>query len=67
MVAVRRTLTGDEGDELADTFLHAFLGFFGNFGIVWKGTFHNSGDWCKVAYVSIGSDIVLSVSGTQWL
>ena len=64
---MRRTFAGDERDELADTFLHAFLGFFCDFGIVWESTLHDTGDWCKVAYVSIGSDIVLSVSGTQWL
>lgn len=47
------TLTGDEADEFAHTFLHALLCLFGDLGVLWEGILHDPGDWRKVAYVSI--------------
>ncbi len=49
----KRTLTGDEGDELRDTFLHTLFGFLGNLCIVRKSHLHDAGDWSKVSDVSI--------------
>jgi hypothetical protein len=51
---LRLTLAGDEGDKLGDTFLHALLCLLGNLCVFWKGGFHDSRDWSKVADVSIG-------------
>lgn len=48
-----RTFAGDEGDELADTFLHAFLGLFGDFGVLGQGSLHDTSNWSEVAYISI--------------
>lgn len=47
------TFAGDERDELAHALLHAFLCFFGDFGIVGESRFHNARDWSKVTNVSI--------------
>lgn len=47
------TLAGDEGDELADAFLHALLGLFCDFSVIGKSILHNSSHWSKVAYVSV--------------
>jgi len=49
----RFTLARNEGDELADALLHAFLCFFGNLGVVGQCHLHDAGDWSKVTYVSI--------------
>jgi hypothetical protein len=50
----QHTFAGDEGDKLADAFLHAFFCFFGDLGVLWKRRLHYSSDWRKVADVSIG-------------
>lgn len=47
------TLTGDEADEFANTFLHALLGLFGDLGVLWESILHDTGHWRKVANVSI--------------
>lgn len=52
------TFAGDEGDELANAFLHALFRLFGDLGILGESIFHNAGHWCKVSDVSI-VDIVL--------
>lgn len=61
MVQETHTLAGDEGDELAHALLHALLGFFCDFGIFGKGKLHDSRDWSKVTYVSIGRGIAVRV------
>ena len=58
------TFAGDERDELADAFLHAFFGFFGYLRVVWQCCLHDSSDWCKVPDVSIKSGrVVRYISG----
>jgi hypothetical protein len=47
------TLARDEGDELADAFLHALLCLLCNLGVFGQGHLHDSRDWSKVADVSI--------------
>ena len=47
------TLAGNEGDELADTFLHAFLCFLGYLCIVGESHLHDAGDWSEITNVSI--------------
>jgi hypothetical protein len=37
------TLTSDKRDKLADTLLHALLGFLGDLRILWQGQLHNTG------------------------
>jgi hypothetical protein len=39
------TLTSDERDELAHALLHAFFGFFGDFGIFRESELHDSGNF----------------------
>ena len=51
---VAQTLASNEGDELADTLLHTLLGFLRNLCVLRQSRLHNSGDWSKVMYVSIG-------------
>lgn len=48
-----RTLAGDEGDELADTLLHALLGFLRDLRILRQGGLHDAGHWSKIMNVSI--------------
>lgn len=50
---LEHTLAGDETDELADAFLHALLGLLCNLGVLGERVLHDSGDWSKVADVSI--------------
>ena len=59
--SVECTFACDKRDELADALLHAFLRLFGDLGIVWQSGFHDSGDWSKVADVSIGGCQVVGV------
>lgn len=47
------TFTGDEADKFAHTFLHAFLGLFGDLGVLRESILHDTGDWREVANVSI--------------
>lgn len=48
--------TGDEGNELAHTFLHAFFGFFCDLGIIGECCFHDPRDYRKVLNVSLRRD-----------
>ncbi len=41
-----------ERDELAHAFLHGFLSFFCNFGLVWQRVLHNPSNWCGITNVS---------------
>jgi hypothetical protein len=50
---LKRTLAGDEGDELAHALLHAFLGLLCDLGVLGQGSLHDAGDWSKVANVSV--------------
>ena len=47
------TLTRDEGNELANTFLHTLLRLLCDLGVVGKSILHDASDWSKVANVSI--------------
>ena len=57
------TFACDEGDELANTLLHAFLSFLCYLCIVWQGVLHDSSDWSKVANVSINIIKLVSLLG----
>ena len=61
-LGLEHTFASDEGDELAHTFLHALFGFLCDFGIFWKSSLHDPGNWCKVTNVSVRFMIIL-VSG----
>lgn len=47
------TFAGDEADKFAHAFLHALLSLLCDFGVLRQGQFHDSGDWRKVADVSV--------------
>ena len=47
------TFAGNEANELAHAFLHAFLCFFRYLRILGKRCFHDTGNWSKVVNVSI--------------
>jgi hypothetical protein len=65
---LKRTLAGDEGDELAHAFLHTFFRFFGNLGVFGQSHFHDPGDWGKVVNVSILIKVfAIRMLGTMWL
>lgn len=49
----RRTFARNEGDELGNTLLHAFLCFLGDFCILGQSSFHDARDWSKVSNVSV--------------
>jgi len=55
------TFARDEGDELGHAFLHAFLRLLRNLCVLGQSGFHNSGDWSKVANVSIRLAIAILV------
>ena len=51
---MQHTFTRDERDELADTLLHTLLRFLCNLRVFRQRCLHNSRNWSKVMYVSIG-------------
>ena len=49
-----RTFARDERDEFAHALLHTFFCLLGDLRVLRERHFHNTGDWSKVVYVSIG-------------